>query len=117
MRWQMKKDENGRDRIDQDIVNELVDYAMAHGVNYYDTSPAYLQGQSEKAAGIALARYPRKSFYLATKLSNFNNATPEASKQMYHDSFDQLQTDYFDYYLLHSIGSGGYPAADTRRTE
>ena len=117
MRWQMKKDENWRDRIDQDIVNELVDYAMAHGVNYYDTSPAYLQGQSEKAAGIALARYPRKSFYLATKLSNFNNATPEASKQMYHDSFDQLQTEYFDYYLLHSIGSGGYPAFARRYEE
>ena len=115
MRWQMKRDEStGRQVVDQDSVNALVDKAMAGGVNYYDTSPAYLQGQSEKAAGIALSRYPRKSYYIATKLSNFNNATPEASKQMYFDSFDQLQTDYFDYYLMHGIGSGGYRAFSQR---
>ena len=30
--------------IDQDAVNELVDYAIAHGVNYFDTSPVYVQG-------------------------------------------------------------------------
>ena len=110
MRWQMKRDERGREVVDQDSVNALVDRAMAGGVNYYDTSPAYLQGQSEKAAGIALSRYPRKSFYIATKLSNFNNASPEASLQMYRDSFEQMQTDYFDYYLMHGIGSGGYNA-------
>jgi predicted aldo/keto reductase-like oxidoreductase len=115
MRWQMKRDEStGRQIVDQDSVNALVDRAMAGGVNYYDTSPAYLQGQSEKAAGIALSRYPRKSFYIATKLSNFNNATPEASKEMYFDSFDQLQTDYFDYYLMHGIGSGGFKAFSDR---
>lgn len=117
MRWQMKKDENGRDRIDQDNVNELIDYAMAHGVNYYDTSPAYLQGQSEKAAGTALSRYPRNSYYIATKLSNFGNASTAASRQMYYDSFEQLRTDYFDYYLLHSIGRGGYPAFAYRYEE
>ena len=110
MRWQMKRNEQGREVVDQDSVNALVDRAMAGGVNYYDTSPAYLQGQSEKAAGIALSRYPRKSFYIATKLSNFNNASPEASLQMYRDSFEQMQTDYFDYYLMHGIGSGGYNA-------
>ena len=115
MRWQMKRDEStGRQIIDQDSVNALVSRAMEGGVNYYDTSPAYLQGQSEKAAGIALSRYPRKSYYIATKLSNFNNATPEASKEMYFDSFDQLQTDYFDYYLMHSIGWGGYRAFSQR---
>lgn len=113
MRWPMIR--NGRNSvIDQETVNELVDYAMAHGVNYYDTSPAYLQGQSEKAAGIALSRYPRESYYIATKLSNFGNQSPEASIQMYKDSFSELQTDYFDYYLLHNIGRGGKAAFDQR---
>lgn len=69
----MKKGEDGKDHIDQEAVNEMVDYAYRNGVNYYDTSPAYLQGQSEEAAGIALSRYPRESYYIATKLSNFNN--------------------------------------------
>ena len=110
MRWPMVKDADGKDVIDQEAVNEMVDYAIAHGVNYFDTSPAYLQGQSEKAAGIALSRHPRDSYYIATKLSNFNNQTPEASLKMYRDSFEQLRTDHFDYYLLHAIGSGGVAA-------
>ena len=114
MRWPMVKDANGKDVIDQEAVNEMVDYALEHGINYFDTSPAYLQGQSEKAAGIALSRHPRESYYIATKLSNFSDASPEASIQMYKDSFKQLQTDYFDYYLLHSIGRGGKDAFNRR---
>lgn len=114
MRWPMVKGDDGKDRIDQKTVNELVDYAYKHGVNYYDTSPAYLQGQSEDAAGEALSRYPRESYYLATKLSNFNDNSREASMKMYHDSFKALRTDYIDYYLLHSIGMGGYPAFKER---
>ena len=113
MRWPMIDKDGGR-VIDQDAVNEMVDYALEHGINYFDTSPAYLMGQSEKAAGIALSRHPRNSYYIATKLSNFNNATPEASIQMYKDSFEQLKTDYFDYYLLHAIGSGGVAAFEQR---
>lgn len=108
MRWPMIKNEQGRDIVDQEKVNELVDRAIECGVNYFDTSPAYLQGQSEKASGDALARHPRNSYYLATKLSNFGDASRKATEQMYHDSFEQMQTDWFDYYLLHSIGRGGY---------
>lgn len=114
MRWPMVKDENGRDIIDQEKVDELIDVAMKNGVNYYDTSPAYLQGQSERATGKALARYPRKSFYIATKLSNFGDASHEASLKMYRDSFEEMQTDYFDYYLMHAIGRGGYEAFKQR---
>ena len=113
MRWPMIEKDGAR-VIDQEAVNEMVDYALEHGINYFDTSPAYLMGQSEKAAGIALSRHPRDSYYIATKLSNFNNATPEASIQMYKDSFEQLKTDYFDYYLLHAIGSGGVAAFEQR---
>ena len=93
--------------IDQDAVNELIDYAMAHGVNDYDTSPVDVQGWSEKSTGIALKRHPREKFYVATKLSNFSNYTRENSIKMYKRSFEELQVDYIDYYLLHSIGNGG----------
>lgn len=93
--------------IDQQTVNELIDYAMAHGVNYYDTSPVYMQGWSEKSTGIALKRHPRDKFLVATKLSNFSNFTRENSIAMYCQSFIDLQVDYIDYYLLHSIGNGG----------
>ena len=108
MRWPTVPSPDGKgDLIDQDEVNRLVDYAMAHGVNYYDTSPVYVQGWSEKATGIALKRHPRESFKIATKLSNFANYTRENSIQMYRQSFIDLQVDYIDYYLLHSIGNGG----------
>lgn len=108
MRWPTVKAPDGKgDMIDQDAVNELVDYAIAHGVNYFDTSPVYVQGWSEKATGIALSRHPRESYYLATKLSNFFPAawTREGSMAMYHKSFKDLQTDYIDYYLLHSLNN------------
>ena len=108
MRWPTIPNPDGEgDLIDQDEVNRLVDYAIEHGVNYFDTSPVYVQGWSEKATGIALKRHPRESFKIATKLSNFANYTRENSIQMYRQSFVDLQVDTIDYYLLHSIGNGG----------
>ncbi len=107
MRWPTIPNPEGRGEIiDQDAVNELVDYAIEHGVNYFDTSPVYVQGWSEKSTGIALKRHPRESYYVATKLSNFSNPTFENSLAMYHRSFEELQVDYIDYYLLHSVGNG-----------
>ena len=117
MRWPMIKDASGKDIIDQEAVNEMVDYAIEHGVNYFDTSPAYLQGLSERAAGDALSRHPRSSYYIATKLSNFWNQSKEASIKMYRDSFVEMKTDYFDYYLLHAIGRGGREAFMQRYVE
>ena len=114
MRWPMKKDSDGKDIIDQEQVNALVDYAMEHGVNYFDTSPVYLQGMSEESTGEALSRHPRESYYIATKLSNFSNWTRENSLLMYRKSFEKLRTDYIDYYLLHSIGGGGVKAFNDR---
>lgn len=104
MRW---PNDPVTDEIDQEMVNKLVDKAIEHGVNYFDTSPAYLRGLSERATGIALKRYPRESYYIATKLSNFaaQQQTFEASVQLYKDSFKEMQVDYIDYLLLHSIGS------------
>lgn len=115
MRWPTipSPDGNG-DLIDQDAVNELVDYAIAHGVNYFDTSPVYVQGWSEKATGIALKRHPREKLFIATKLSNFANSSRENSIAMYWKSFEDLQTDYFDYYLLHAIGGGGMEVFNRR---
>ena len=103
----MRKDPNAR--VDQEMVNEEVDYALAHGVNYFDTAPVYTRGYSETATGIALSRHPRNSYYIATKLSNFSPSTwdTESSKAMFENSLEKLQTDYVDYLLMHSIGGSG----------
>ena len=91
--------------LDQELINRMVDYAIDHGVNYFDTSPAYCKGRSETATGIALSRHPRDKWLIATKLSNFNTWTREASIKMYRESFEKLQVDHIDYYLLHAFGS------------
>lgn len=105
MRWPLVEGREKQEQlIDQNAVNELVDYAIAHGVNYFDTSPVYVQGWSEKATGIALKRHPREKLFIATKLSNFSNHSRENSLAMYRQSFEDLQVDYIDYYLLHAIG-------------
>ena len=116
MRWPTRPRSDGKgDEVDQETVNELVDYAIGHGVNYFDTSPVYVQGLSERSTGIALSRHPRDKYFLATKLSNFSNYTRENSLAMYRRSLEELQTDYFDYYLLHSVGGGtGIPLVRAR---
>ena len=111
MRWPTVSNSSARDssdEIDQEMVNRLVDYAIAHGINYFDTSSAYCKGRSEHATGIALSRYPRDTYYIATKLSNFAPQTwsRENSMAMYRNSMKELQVDYIDYYLLHGIGMG-----------
>ena len=94
---------------DQEEVNELVDYAIEHGVNYFDTAPMYMGGASEVLTGNALSRHPRDRYYVATKMSNQNKRLwpIEEAKALYYQSFERLKVDYIDYYLLHSIGGGG----------
>lgn len=119
MRWPTVYGGSARDQadeIDQEAVNDLVDTALRHGVNYFDTSPAYCKGMSERATGIALSRHPRDSYFIATKLSNFAPETwsREASIAMYRNSLKELQTDHIDYMLLHGIGMGGMEAFENR---
>ena len=101
---------------DQDEVNQLVDYAIEHGVNYFDTAPMYMGGQSEVLTGNALSRYPRDKYFVATKMSNQRNNlwNFEDAQRMYYQSFQRLKVDHIDYYLLHSIGGGGVDALHGR---
>ncbi|MBO8429674.1 MAG: aldo/keto reductase [Bacteroidetes bacterium] len=120
MRWPMIPNPSGHGEIvNQESVNRLIDFALEHGVNYFDTSPAYCQGYSEGATGEALSRYPREKYFIATKLSNFAPSTwsREGSIKMYHNSFKELRVDVIDYYLLHSIGNGGIETFNRRYVE
>lgn len=100
--------------IDQEMVNRQVDYAIEHGLNFFDTSPAYCRGLSEEATGIALSRHKRSEYFVSTKLSNFHPAThtKEASIEMFEHSMKALQVDYIDYLLMHGIGMGNDPLAE-----
>lgn len=92
------KDEKGE--IDWDKSQEILDYAMAHGINYYDTAYVYNNGESERCVGHCMKKYPRDSFYLATKFHI--EANPDY-KQVWEQQLERLQTDYIDFYLIHCI--------------
>lgn len=101
---------DGEDVIDQEEVNRLCKVALDHGVNYFDTSPAYCRGKSEESLGIALeaSGYSRDKYYIATKLSNFapQQYSLEEGQKMFENSLRYLRTDYVDYLLLHAVGGG-----------
>ena len=65
---------DGSGQIDQAEVDKMIDYAMAQGVNYYDTAYPYMASMSEVSVGKALSRYPRESYYLADKYPGHQNA-------------------------------------------
>ena len=92
-----------RQALDQNAVNAMVDYAIEHGINYFDTAPAY--GESEVVTGKALSRHPRSSYKIATKISNMGGGSPTlaAGKQMFETSLKNLQVDYVDFLLLHNL--------------
>lgn len=90
--------------IDQEQVNEMVKYALDHGVNYFDTASGYAGSEEATGIGFAESGYPRESYFIATKLSNHRGSkTLEAGIETFESSLKKLQTDYFDFYLLHNL--------------
>ena len=110
-----------RKDIDQERLNRQVKYMLDHGVNYFDTSPVYCRGNSEKSLGIALkaSGYDRGSYVVATKLSNFSPTqwSLASCKSLFEKSLECLQTDYVDNYLLHSVGSPNFTVFSKRYVE
>ncbi len=84
-------------------VQAMVDYAMEHGINYYDTAWFYHGGKSELAAGKVLKKYPRNSFYLADKMPLRILGGKDHVLKVFEEQLKKCQTDYFDFYLEHNI--------------
>ncbi|MDR3277271.1 MAG: aldo/keto reductase [Oscillospiraceae bacterium] len=93
--------------IDLQQTCDMVDLFLEKGFKYFDTAYGYANGESEKAIKKALVdRYPRESFYLATKLPAWHGAqTAEEAKQMFWTSLERTGAGYFDFYLLHNVGA------------
>ena len=90
-------------RIDEQKTAEMVDYAMANGVNYYDTAWGYHDGNSEIVMGKALKKYPRESFYLADKFPGYDLANMPKVKEIFPKQLEKCGVDYFDFYLFHNV--------------
>ena len=90
-------------KIDQDKVNELFDYAISNGVNYFDTAWGYHMGQSEIAVGKALARHPRESFYLASKFPGYDVSNMGKAPEIFERQLEKCGVTWFDFYLVHNV--------------
>lgn len=106
-------------QIDRAKAQEIIDYAMAHGINYYDTAYRYHGGQSEFFIGEALSRYPRESFHLASKFPGHMMVKKEGGvvgftgglagwpdstvPGVFEEQLAKCKVDYFDFYLLHNV--------------
>lgn len=90
-------------KIDQAKVNEMFDYAIAHGVNYFDTAWGYHSGMSEISVGEALKRHKRDEFYLATKFPGYDVSNMGKAPEIFARQLEKCQVEYFDFYLVHNV--------------
>ena len=90
-------------RIDVKASEDMVAYAMEHGINYYDTAWGYHGGQSEIVMGNALKKYPRKNFYLATKFPGYDLSNMDKVEEIFEEQLKKCQVEYFDFYLFHNV--------------
>ncbi len=99
MRLPLKEDQT----IDEELVAEMTDYALSHGINYIDTAWPYMNNRSEAVMGRVLQKYPRDSYYLATKYPGHMIAETYDPADVFERQLKKCQTDYFDFYLLHNV--------------
>ena len=90
-------------RIDEAAALRMVDTAMQSGINYYDTAWGYHDENSEIVMGKALARYPRDSFFVATKFPGYDASNWGKVKEIFPRQLEKLGVDYFDFYLFHNV--------------
>ena len=121
----LPKVEGQGEKIDWEKAQEIIDYAMSHGINYYDTAYRYHAGESELFIGEALKKYPRDSYYLASKFPGhmmekkghgvigFNDmlaGMPDSTVDgVFQEQLRKCQVDYFDFYLLHNVSERSLP--------
>ena len=92
-----------RKTIDRAETERMIDYAIANGVNYFDTAAPYHEGLSEVVTGEILSKYPRESYYLATKYPGHQIAKSYNPAECFEGQLKKCGVDYFDFYLLHNV--------------
>ena len=90
-------------RIDEDAARAMFDYALEHGVNYFDTAWGYHGGTSELVTGRALARHPRESFNIASKFPGYDLSNMGKVEEIFAKQLEKCQVEHFDFYLVHNV--------------
>ena len=89
--------------VDEKLTAEMVDYAISHGVNYFDTAYPYHNGESERIMGKILKNYKREQFYLATKYPGHQISESYNPADIFEKQLSKCDVTYFDFYLLHNV--------------
>ena len=90
-------------KIDEEYAEKIIDKAYAQGVTYFDTAYPYHNGASEPFVGRVLDKYPRDSYYLATKLPCWFVKSVDDAKRIFNEQLERLHKDYVDFFLLHAL--------------
>lgn len=101
MRFPTIGDDDGK--IDEAKTEEIIDCAYKNGINYFDTAWGYHNGQSELIAGKYLSKYPRESYYLASKFPGYDRNNMSKVAEIFERQLEKCQTQYFDFYLFHTV--------------
>ena len=97
------KGQNGDTPIDEEETAKMVKYAIKNGVNYFDTAYGYHNGESEKVIGKILNKYPRDSYYLATKFPGYDVSNMDKVEKIFEEQLQKTGMEYFDFYLFHNV--------------
>lgn len=101
--------DNKSDKIDYKKAEQLLHYAIEHGVNFVDTAWFYhaavfgQKGESEPFVGEALSGKWREKVHLATKMPLFTLRQKEQMEEYLTAQLERLKTEYLDFYLLHGL--------------
>ena len=104
----MRLPQTAEKAIDAQELQRMVDYAVGHGVNYFDTAWPYHGGHSELAIGKALAEYPRERWFLADKYPGHQIASSYNPAEIFEEQLKKCGVEYFDFYLLHNVYENSY---------
>ena len=96
--------------IDEAAAEQIIDSAYKGGINYFDTAWGYHNGNSELIAGKALSKYPRESYYLATKFPGYDLSNMDKVEEIFERQLEKCRTPYFDFYLFHNVYEGNIDA-------
>ena len=97
-------------KVDEAAAAEMIDYAYQKGINYFDTAWGYHSGNSELVAGKYLSRYPRESYFLASKFPGYDLSNMDKVEEIFERQLEKCQTPYFDFYLFHNVYEGNIDA-------
>lgn len=89
--------------VNEEEASKMFEYALSNGINYFDTAWGYHDGESENVVGRILSKYPRESFYLASKFPGYNLSNMDKVEEIFEKQLKKCQVEYFDFYLFHNV--------------